>query len=79
MLELISSNPNAITTPQVDVVCYRQFSAFSLLTPRATTWVDDNVELEEWQRQSLACVVEKRYFDTILGCMHDDGIVVREI
>lgn len=80
-LELVSNNPDVKTTahPDVSVSDLGTLSSCILWTPEAHAWVEDNLELEPWQRQSMSCVIEHGYIDTVIGAMESDGLEVEHV
>ena len=49
---------------------------FVPLTPEARTWVDENVELEDWQWLGGGFGVDHRYAKDLADGMTQDGLVV---
>jgi hypothetical protein len=47
----------------------------SVLSKRATKWVNDNLIIESWQVNGNTIAVDKRYFDDIYSGLTDAGLV----
>lgn len=68
-----------ITDQPTDILITNHGSVvqFWPLTPAATTWIDDNVELESWQWLGGASFnVDWRYADPLIEGMAADGLRV---
>jgi len=51
---------------------------FTPMTPAAHEWVDDNVEVESWQKMGPSIACEPRCLDNLVEGMREAGLVVEE-
>jgi hypothetical protein len=63
--------------PDVLVANAGSVFTFCPLTPKAKSWIEENVETEAWQRFGHALVVEHRYALGLAAGMQDAGLVLR--
>lgn len=49
---------------------------FTPITPEAHHWVEENVEIEPWQRMGRSIACEPRCLGPLVEGMRDDGLVV---
>ena len=64
-------------TPDVLVANAGTVFTFCLLTARAKTWIDDNVQTESNQWLGSVLVVEHRYAWGLAVGMQQDGLILR--
>jgi hypothetical protein len=46
------------------------------MSPAARVWVDENVQLDDWQWLGASFVCEPRYVSSLIDGMVDDGLTV---
>ena len=46
------------------------------MSPEARKWVDENVQVEPWQRMGASIACEPRSLDTLVEALQEDGFVV---
>jgi hypothetical protein len=63
---------------QADVVVENHGSVFVVtpLSPEASEWVDENVQLEGWQWLGASFACEPRYVPSLIDGMHENGLMV---
>lgn len=44
------------------------------ITPKAKTWIDENLQLESWQYMGKSPAIEHRYIGDIVDGMIEDGL-----
>jgi hypothetical protein len=49
---------------------------FTPMTPEAHRWVEENVQIADWQRMGCSVACEPRCLDQIVEGMQQDGLVV---
>lgn len=49
---------------------------FTLTSPAARDWFDENVQSECWQWLGQSCGIEHRYAGNLIDGLHADGLIV---
>ena len=70
--------PDHARTPRADfrVTYHGTVSTITPLSDACREWVEDNVEIEPWQRFGTSIAIEPRYLDHLAEAMIEDGLVI---
>jgi hypothetical protein len=70
--------PDHARTPRADfrVTYHGTVTTITPLTDACREWVEENVEIEPWQRFGNAIAVEPRYVEQLAEVMMEEGLVM---
>ena len=68
------------TDPQADfrVTYHGTITTITPLSDACREWVEENVEIEPWQRFGTSIAIEPRYVEQLTDAMIDEGLVMEE-
>jgi hypothetical protein len=70
--------PDHARTPSADfrVTYHGTVTTMTPLSNRCREWLEENVDIEPWQRLGNAIAVEPRYVDQLAEAMIEEGLVI---
>ena len=72
--------PYAQSDPQADfrITYHGTITTITPLSDACREWVEDNVEIEPWQRFGNSIAIEPRYVEQLADAMIEEGLVMEE-
>jgi len=78
MPHTLAPQPDQPQTSTADfrVTYHGTITTVTPLTDRCREWIEENVEIEPWQRFGSAIAVEPRYVEQLAEAMIEQGLVI---
>jgi hypothetical protein len=70
--------PDHARTPRADfrITYHGTVTTITPLSGRCRGWLEENVEIEPWQRFGTSIAIEPRYVDQLAEAMIEEGLVM---